>query len=125
MNYPPIFQLAAASPAVTALLGTNQTRLFLFGRATQGTTKPYAVWQTIYGNPENYINQRPDIDNWGTQVDVYASTAAQSRQVAKALMDAWEGAAHVVQYNGDFQVENTEPAVYRFSFTVEWYTNRI
>lgn len=123
MNYPPIFSLAAGSPAVTALLGTNPTRLYLFGRATQTVTKPYAVWQTVYGNPENYINHRPNIDNWGTQVDVYATTAAQSRQVATALMYAWEGAAHVVQYNGDFQVPDTE--YFRFSFTVEWYTNRI
>lgn len=123
MNYPPIFSLAAASPAVTNLLGSPVTRLYLFGQATQQTARPYAVWQTVYGNPENYINERPNIDNWGTQVDVYAKTAAQSRQVAKALMDAWEGAAHVVQYNGDFKVPDTED--YRFSFTVEWYTNRI
>ena len=62
--YPPVFATAVASPAVTALLGTNPTRLYLFGEAPQNVIKPYAVWQTVAGSPENYLGTLPDIDHW-------------------------------------------------------------
>jgi len=62
--FPPVFSTAVAASAVTALLGTNPTRLYLFGEAPQGVAKPYAVWQTVAGSPENYLGTLPDIDHW-------------------------------------------------------------
>ena len=49
MKYPPIFQVAAADPAVTALLGTNPTRLYLFGMAPDTPAGTYCVWQVVNG----------------------------------------------------------------------------
>lgn len=122
MIYPPIFATALASPGVTSLLGAMPLRLYLFGEATQATTKPYAVWQMIFGSPENYIGNLPDADDWGIQIDVYGTTASQSRAVALALRTAFEPVAYVTAYNGEFKESNTN--LYRYSFQVEWITHR-
>lgn len=119
--FPPIYALCKAAPAVTALLGA-EPRLFPFGEAEQNTARPYAVWQTIYGTPTNYISNRPDADSFGTQIDVYALQPTEARQVAQALRDAIEGAAHIVGYNGEFRDPVTRD--YRYSFNVDWIVNR-
>lgn len=119
---PPIFQVCAADSAVTALLGTGPTRLFPFGDAPQGVTLPYAVWQMITGFPENYLDQAPDIDSFTVQMDVYASTGSEARQVAEALRNAIEPRAYVVGWNG----ESTDPDTghKRYGFDIEWHVHR-
>lgn len=119
---PPIFSVCAASTPVTALLGATPTRLFLFGEASQNVTKPYAVWQTVGGSPENYLGTLPDIDNVILQIDVYAVSADSARQVAQALRDAVEPYAHVTSYGGDGRDETTNN--YRWSLTVDWFVPR-
>lgn len=122
--YPPIFSVAAATPAVTALIGTNPVRLYLFGEATQATAKPYAVWQVVFGSPENFLSGVPSTDSYGIQIDVYGNTALQSRNVAKTLRDAFESGdkAYVTAWNGEFKESETN--LYRYSFTVEWFVDR-
>lgn len=129
INPPPIFARADADSAVRALLKApgKSLRFYLFGEADQNTVKPYAVWQTIGGSPENYINQVPDSDDWSTQVDVYAdgpnnTGSVAARNIAFALMAAFEPAAYVVAYNGEYR--EAETRLYRFSFTVDWITHR-
>lgn len=119
---PPIFQVCAAVPAVTALLGSGPTRLFPFGEAPQGVALPYAVWQTITGLPENYLGQAPDIDQFTIQVDVYADRGSTAREVAAALRDAIEPHAYVVSWNG----ESTDPDTghKRYGFDVTWHVHR-
>jgi hypothetical protein len=120
---PPIFALASASADVTALLGLNPVRLYLFGEAEESTPKPYAVWQTVFGSPVNYLAGVPDDDSWGVQIDAYALTAEETRQVAMALRDAIEPYAYVVGWNGEFRERDTR--LYRYSFTVEFITERV
>ena len=124
MIYPPLFALANASAAVKALVktGTGPLRFYLFGEADQATARPYAVWQTVGGSPENYINQLPNCDDWSTQVDVYALSPSSARDIAKALMDAFEPHAYVTSYNGEYKEFETK--LYRFSITVDWITHR-
>lgn len=88
---PPIAQACLQSSAVTALLGTGtDMRLYSFGEAPQGVTKPYAVWQIVSGNPENYLAGRPDADSVTLQVDVYATTGDIARKVRDSIRDAIE-----------------------------------
>lgn len=114
----PIFKVCAAAPTVTALLGTSPTRIYPFGEAPQGVTKPYAVWQVISGSPLNYISGRPDTDRYGLQVDVYADTGAAAEQAATAIRHAIELQAHVTGFN----LDGRDPATknYRKSFDVAW-----
>lgn len=120
--FPPIFEVCAAAPAVTALLGSAPCRLYPFGAAPQGVLYPYAVWQSIGGAPGNYINQAPDVDAFALQVDVYADTGTSARAVAKALRDAIEPRAHITSWRG----ESTDPETKRkkYSFDVDWIVKR-
>lgn len=123
---PPIFGYAAGSNVVKALLGTTPVRFWPFGEAPQpgepGYGVPYAVWQLAYGAPENYINQPPDADNAGIQLDAYADSATKARAVMAALRDAFEPHGYVVACNGEDREAAT--GLYRTSFTVEFWTDR-
>lgn len=120
--YPPVFQLASASAAVKSLIGSSPVRLWPFGGAGNTPTKPYAVWQVVYGSPENALSDRPDMDGYGVQIDCYGTTASSARNVAAALRDAFEPAGYVTAYNGEFVDQPTGLA--RVSFTVEFLTPR-
>ena len=119
---PPIFTVCSADAGVTALLGRSPVRLYPFGEAPQDTAKPYAAWQMIAGNPDNYLAGRPDVDGYTLQVDVYAPTAAAVRNIAQALRNAIELNAHVVRWSGESRDAATK--VYRYSFDVHWIVQR-
>ena len=121
--YPPIFATCKAAGAVTALIGTSPVRLYPFGEAPQGVAKPYAVWQTIGGAPENYIDCAPDIDSMTLQVDIYSTTAASCRAVAVAIRDAIEPVAHITSWRGESRDDETNH--YRSSFDVDWWIQRV
>lgn len=122
--YPPIFAVCAADSAVTAVLGFSPVRLYPFGEAEERPLldEPYATWQIVGGEPENTLACPPDVDGFTVQVDVWAKTAADSRQAAKVLRDAIEPHAHIVAWRGesrDLQTRN-----YRYSFDVDWFVYR-
>jgi len=120
--YPPIFKTCSASIAVKALLGTDPVRLYPFGKAPQDVQLPYVVWQTITGEPHNYLGDRPDVDGFTLQVDVYAETADSARAVVNALCDCIEPVARVSRWNGE-DIDN-ETKTYRSSFDVDWTVRR-
>jgi hypothetical protein len=121
--YPPVQATAAASGAVTALLGTAPNlRLYIFGEANQNTPRPYAVWQTVSGSPYNYLADIPDTDRYTVQIDVYATTVAAARAVAQALRAAFEPVAYVVSWRGESKDQTT--GVFRVSFDTEWHEYR-
>lgn len=119
---PPLYAVCSADASVQSLLGTDPMRLFPFGQARQKETYPYAVWQIVGGQPENYLGQVPDVDSISTQIDVYAKTWSSARLVALALRTAVEPVAHVTAYHGEMRDPETES--YRISFTVDWITAR-
>lgn len=121
--YPPLHAVCAADSTVQSLLSDGSLlRLYPFGQARQNDVYPYVVWQTVYGQPENYLGTPPDADSFVTTVDVYAQTWSSAREVAKALQAAMEGDAYVTAYNGESLDPETQ--AYVVSFTVEWITNR-
>jgi hypothetical protein len=120
--YPPIYALVRDDPAVEALLGADP-RVYPFGQAPQYPTLPYAVWQVIYGSPENYINDRPNIDSFGIQIDVYATTVNEVRNCAKAIRNAIELDSHVVSWRGE-EKEGDDTQLYRLGFDAEFWTTR-
>jgi hypothetical protein len=120
--YPPIYQLARDDAAVTALLG-SPPRFRPFGQYDQNGPRPYAVWQVIYGNPDNSLSCQPREDLYGVQVDAYAETPESARAVAEALRNCIESDHNpVVGHNGEFWEQNT--GLWRVSFTCEFWTAR-
>lgn len=122
MNTAPIFAVCAADAALIALLGAQPTRLFPFGEAPEGVIKPYAVWQLLTGSPDNYLSGRPDIDGYTLQVDVYATTAGDSRAVTQAIARAIELKANVTRWGGE--TKDTATKLYRSSFDIDWLVPR-
>lgn len=95
---PELFPILNANTAVKAVLGSNPLRVYPWGRAPQNVVKPYAVYGVYNGNPENYLNQVPDIDNKGTQIDIYASTSESAEDVFIAIRDALEPTVHMTSF---------------------------
>lgn len=120
--YPPIFATCAGNTAVTDLLGAAPTRLFPFGEAPENVALPYATWQGIGGQPENFLGDRPDMDSFSIQVDVYANNDVTAYATAEALRNAIEGHAYVTAWRGDGRDPDTNH--YRYSFDVEWHVSR-
>ena len=121
--YPSVQLLASADPTVTAVLGNNPLRFWPFGHAPQNETRPYALHQLVYGNPDNSLSCIPSEDLFGLQIDAYAKTVSGAREVAQALRDCFEAEHYpTVAYNGEDWEQNT--GLYRVSFTTEFWTER-
>lgn len=120
--FPPFFDTVKNVAAVKAIFG-NSPRIFPHGVADQNTAKPYAVFQIITGSPENFLWPRPDMDSWGLQIDVYATTPQVAANGAEALRDAVEPVAYVTAWRGQFKDPDT--TLFRYSMDIDWFTPRI
>lgn len=119
--FPPFFDTVKGSTAVKAAFG-NSPRIFPHGMADQNTVAPYCTFQIITGSPENFLHDRPDVDAFTLQVDVYAKTAQAASDGAKAIRDAVEGVAYITAWRGQFKDPDT--TLFRYSFDVDWLTPR-
>ncbi len=111
---PPLFPLISAN--VTSL-GTNPVRFYMHGQATQSTPKPYAVWQTVAGTPENYLGQLPDIDAALIQIDVWGDTASSVSNAADDIRDALQGVMHMTSFGNTDKDPTTLLYRYRMDFS--------
>jgi hypothetical protein len=119
----PIFEICAADTSVQSYLGDGpRLRFYPFGIAPQGEKRPYAVWQLVYGSPENYLSDVPDIDVFGTQIDMYGPDADYLREAAVAVRDALEPHAYVTAWQNESF--NPDTLNYRVTFTVDWVWSR-
>lgn len=119
--YPPLYRLCAAYLPVRIMLG-EQPRVYPFGEAPQGVARPYAVWQIITGAPENYLGDRPDVDNLNVQIDIYAETATEARRCGYVIRDAIEGNSHITAWRGESRDQET--GSYRLSFDASFWQPR-
>lgn len=122
---PPIYNICRTNSEVTALLGTDPLRVYSFGLAPQGVHRPYVVWQTINGSPENYLGSVPDTDSYSVQIDIYSDRAAGDTgvtNIARALRDAFEPHGYITAWGNT----SREPATlfYRYTFTVDLIQER-
>lgn len=121
----PIYKVAKQSAAVLALLGGPDPRLYPWGWNDDGKSPvayPYAVFQVVTGNPENYLAGRPDADSVTLQVDVYAKTAASARNVAAALREAIELDCYITSWRGEDR--DTETKSFHIGFDTDWIVQR-
>ena len=124
---PPVYETLAADTACATLLTDSDGRLRVFphGEAPQAYTRPYVVHQIPYGGPDNTLADTPDSDLWGVQIDVYGPTADSVATIAAAVRAAVEQVAYVARYNGTSKEAGPKnDRIYRYSFDVDWRTNR-
>ena len=119
---PPIFQTLKATAAVTALLGTKPLRFYPWGQAPQNPTKPYATYGVFNGNPENYLDRTPDIDNMGTQIDIWATTGKSCDDCFIALRDALEPLGHMITFQS--ATKDPETQLYTARMEFDFWTPR-
>lgn len=127
---PPVFQLLAAAPAVTALIGTAPVRCYasLIPQTSDGQPNnallPAITWQTIVGTPENYVDAPPTIEQVRVQVDAWALSLGQAQQVFDAARVALEDTGrNVMASNNGFDYE-PETKRYRVSGDFEFWVSR-
>lgn len=119
---PPIYGVCAADAAVRAVLG-DPVRIYPFGDAPEGITRPYAVWQLVpSGGPWNFLSGRPDTDRFRLQVDIYSDEAQPLLDAAQALRDAIELHAYITSWRG--MTRDPETRRFRYGFDVDWLTHR-
>lgn len=123
--HPPFFRLVNV-PTVQAVFGANPMAVFEFGKADEDVIKAnggvYATFQTVNGFPENNLSDRPTMDDWTIQVDVFGRTSEEAELGAKVLRDAVELDAHVSRFLPQGKDEPTKK--YRYSFDVDFLTAR-
>lgn len=121
---PPLFEVCSASSRLQLLLGGDELRVYQFADAPQHCPVPYLVWQLIYGQPLNAMNQLPTMDHLGVQVDVYGpeDDPSVAREVVEAARDALEPYGHIVSWDGEERDPDTRE--YRVTFTMDWFLDR-
>lgn len=119
---PPVFTILNASATVKALLGTNPLKVFPWSEAPQNTTPPYATYGVYNGNPQNTMDQVPQIDNLGTQVDIWASSVASCLQCALAVRNALEPHAHMT--STESYERDPETNLFRTRMDFDFFTAR-
>jgi hypothetical protein len=112
---PNIFPILNANNAVKAALG-NPLRVYPWGRAPKNVKYPYAVYTVYNALPENYLDSRPDIDNKGTQLDIYADNGNDLKTCFDAIRLALEGVAHMTNYSTPVQDADTNLYSCRMEF---------
>lgn len=119
--YPPVYTILSGNAAVVALLG-DPIRCYPFGEAPQGVNDPYAVWQVVTGSPENYLQDRPDVDRFDIQMDIYGKEQDDVLAIATAIRNALETRAYITRWGGHTMDPDTKR--WRVNFDVAFITSR-
>ena len=117
----PIYPTCAADAGVRAIFG-DPPRVEAFGLVEQVPARPYAVWQNVSGRAEQFLGDRPDVDYFTLQVDVYADDPVSMIAAAKTLRDALEPCGYITRW-GD-QTLDEDRKYYRYSFDIDWIVRR-
>jgi len=114
-----LFELVAADPDCTALLGSNPTKFFEFGTAPALEQPPYATWQIVSGDPFNFLAGAPTNDMIEAQIDVWAPTAPTARATARAIRRALDPFIQISHYVSGFDPESS---LYRVVIRCDYMT---
>lgn len=122
----PVYELLMAD-AVTVAIVSDRVYEDVAPQETQAVDsatgrEPYVVWQTIGGGMQNYLSERPGIDNARVQLDCYAETKTVVRNLAVAVRDAIELHAHQI---GQPRTEYIHAVkLFRVSMDFSFWVNR-
>lgn len=117
----PVPALLGSAPAVLALVGTSPVRIYR-GTAPQTTPRPYLTWRTVYASPQNYIGERPSIDNDRSQLDCWADTEDEVDELARVVRQVLE--PHGYELGVNLDEKDPETGLRRVSFDWSFWTPR-
>lgn len=115
---PSAFEILNDSIPVKVLLGAQPLRIYPWGEAPHRDelVKPYATYLVYNAIPENFLGETPDIDNHGTQFDVYAEDGQSCESCFRAIRDALEPYAHMTNFSLPFRDPATQLYTARLEF---------
>lgn len=117
-----LFQILKSTPALTALLGTNPFRVYEWDEAPQGVTYPYVTYSYDDVLPENFMDKAPDMDNIGTEINVWAKSGRSCRHVAEEIRKALEKTCHMTSAGNAGRDNDTKAFRFRMNFDI--FTSR-
>lgn len=124
--FPQVFELLAAAPAVTQIVGTTPPRIYRHGIAPQTPAGAYITWFVVYGRPENNLSDLPPADEYTVQVDCWSDNTGTARTqietLARAVRDAIEPHHHVTGVVVNEQDAETQR--FRIGLQVTFWTHR-
>jgi hypothetical protein len=119
----PVFSLLSASAALKALVGTTPPRIFEDSVPQElAGQRPYIVWFTVGGTPENYVSELPTMDGGRIQLDVYSTSKAECKAIAKLVRDLIEPEAYMISVPRSFYEADTK--LYRYLLEFQFFTAR-
>lgn len=116
---PQVYQALFNDAAVSAIVAN---RIYRHANAPQSVSKPYIVWSLVGGFAENQLSDVPDIDLLPIQIDCYHQTDVGIVDLAKAVRDAIEPLAHMI--NIPINERDEETKLYRISIEFDWWLSR-
>lgn len=119
-----IFDIIKSTPSITALIGVPpHCRFWPWSEAPQeGKQVPYATHGVYNGIPANTMDKLPEVDNKGTQVDVWAATAASCKELATLIRDTLEPYGHMTAF--DDSVRDPETKLFRIHMDFDFFVDR-
>jgi hypothetical protein len=121
---PPMFDTLSASATLQTLLRDgNKFKCFAADDVPQGTKPPYVAWSIVGGSPENFLGASADMDGFDTQIDVYAKTQADCREIVAAIDAAIDGKAYITNWLGQGNDQENTKLDFR-SFSISWLVPR-
>lgn len=100
----PVWALLAANPALTAIVPASA--IFKSGYAGEKTLDRYITIQEIGTAPQNYIADRPGIDQFRPTVKVMSRDEGECKRIAEIVRDTLELDGHCIVADGpEFDAE--------------------
>lgn len=116
---PPVFALLTAASPVTDIV---DERIYRHAHAPQDALKPYITWSVVGGHAENYLAQRPGIDQELVQIDCWSTTAQECKTLMLAVVAALELDGHQQGMPQDDFEQDTQ--LYRVMLQFHFWTPR-
>ena len=117
--FPNVLAILAAAPDVTAIIGTDPTRVWKNKVPPDRRTAPYVTWFLVVGTPELMLSAPPKVDRQSIKFDVWAVTQAQATALATACRDALEEVVNVTAFLID--EEERETKLWRIAFQATFW----
>lgn len=119
---PPVFDALNASAAVKLLLGSKPLRVFPWGDAPPKVTKPYVTFYVPNGTPQNYLDNPADIDQLGTDVDIWALTGKSCEECAEAIRNVLQDYGHITRTHS--LLREPETGLYNMKLEIDFWKPR-
>lgn len=114
----PLYDLCAANVELSALLTDGAGLRVGEFDANNTHGAPYVCWQIINANPEQYLSGGSDMDSLYVQIDVYAKTKADARNIARKVRKVIEEDCTIEAFTGCELEQETN--LYRIRIDSRW-----